>query len=106
MVLPEVGIPASRMGNYIVNGQNAITYLAMRYGDPSGPLGAAQYTGGQANIADKLAPWAAVSPAAVLQWDCGVNQAQNPWCARPGPGAAGADADGWQEWANATMSAG
>jgi hypothetical protein len=63
-------------------------------------------TGGQANIADKLAQWAAVGPAAVLQWDYGVNQAQDPWCARPGPGAAGADADGWQEWTNAFMSAG
>lgn len=63
-------------------------------------------TGDQVNITDKLAQWAAARPAAVLQWDYGVNQAQDPWCARPGLGAAGADADGWQEWANAFMSAG
>ena len=36
--------PASCMANYIANGQLATQYLAQRYGDPSDPLGAGQYT--------------------------------------------------------------
>jgi hypothetical protein len=36
--------PASAMGNYIANGQLATQYLAQRYGDPSDPLHAGQYT--------------------------------------------------------------
>jgi hypothetical protein len=35
---------ASAMANYVANGQTATQYLAKRYGDPSDPLGAGQYT--------------------------------------------------------------
>jgi hypothetical protein len=38
--------PASCMANYIANGRQATQYLAKRYGDPSDPLGARQYTQG------------------------------------------------------------
>jgi hypothetical protein len=36
--------PAACMSNYLDNGQFATQYLAKRYGDPSDPLGAGQYT--------------------------------------------------------------
>jgi hypothetical protein len=54
------------------------------------------FSGGGSLIADKLANYNTAGVCIEMQWDYATNQSSDPYAARPGVGAVGADSSGWQ----------